>query len=529
MAGAIRLRLMTKMRAEKVYKEALQKMPRKKIQPKGVKARKNGDGSVVPIKRKDGTWAWRARKVVDKRKVDGKEKYVVRQRLCDTEEEAEQALDDLQKEYDWEIKRIPAQKLTVEEVFELWIDVKRKHKRSDSLIHNYYWALSLIPDLKHRYIGDISAAEWQEAVYKISLGKNSLVNLRSMIYQLLAYARKYNYVDSNPFSDPSSHLDYFAPDEGYTATRDSLTLAEVHRIYDLAVKGDEDAQDIIMLCSLGWRPNEAMTLRVENVDLAANVIIGGFKTEAGRNRTVPMTAETREYVISRIHGRTEGWLWEPLGKGKKYSDRRKLRAWRDGHFYPTLERADIDNPMQKVGTREYHRITPHSCRHTFATLMKNVTASDVDKMAIIGHASERQLHEYQSKSDTDAQRIIAEGVYSQIKTDKNKGVAIPLSGDGLPAGISDKVVSSTVKKDKNGKVIEGTYELSPDARVADLGMEIKSFHAVKFLDLLERAEEREELIKAGVDDGAPKDKELYDILVEQEEKVRKSAEAENEE
>ena len=184
--------------------------------------------------------------------------------------------------------------------------------------------------------------------------------------------------------------------------------------------------------------------------------------------------------------------------------------------------------MTKVGTREYHRITPHSCRHTFATLMKNVTASDVDKMAIIGHASERQLHEYQSKSDTDAQRIIAEGVYNQIKTDKNRGVAIPLSGDGLPAGVSDKVISSTVKKDKNGKVIEGTYELSPDARVADLNMEIKSFHAVRFLDLLERAEEREELIKAGVDDGEPKDKELYDILVEQEEKVRKSAEAENE-
>ena len=65
------------------------------------------------------------------------------------------------------------------------------------------------------------------------------------------------------------------------------------------------------------------------------------------------------------------------------------------------------NPLVTVaGGIQRHKYTPHSCRHTFATLMKRAAGSDVDKMALIGHASDEQLRDYQDVHYEDLRRIV---------------------------------------------------------------------------------------------------------------------------
>ena len=71
-------------------------------------------------------------------------------------------------------------------------------------------------------------------------------------------------------------------------------------------------------------------------------------------------------------------------------------------FYALLDRLGIPNPIDEQGR---HRLTPHSCRHTFATLMKRVQGADADKLALIGHTSTAQLREYQDVSYEDLRKI----------------------------------------------------------------------------------------------------------------------------
>ena len=52
-----------------------------------------------------------------------------------------------------------------------------------------------------------------------------------------------------------------------------------------------------------------------------------------------------------------------------------------------------------------HRLTPHSCRHTFAMLLKRTKGTDTDKLALIGHTSTEQLRDYQDVSFADLQAI----------------------------------------------------------------------------------------------------------------------------
>ena len=52
-----------------------------------------------------------------------------------------------------------------------------------------------------------------------------------------------------------------------------------------------------------------------------------------------------------------------------------------------------------------HRYTPHSCRHTFATLLKRVEAPDKDKLELMGHTSTAMLRHYQDVNLADLRRI----------------------------------------------------------------------------------------------------------------------------
>lgn len=64
-------------------------------------------------------------------------------------------------------------------------------------------------------------------------------------------------------------------------------------------------------------------------------------------------------------------------------------------FYAVLEACKIENPVTMAAGQAMHKYMPHSCRHTFATLMKQVQGADKDKLALIGHTSSEMLRHYQ--------------------------------------------------------------------------------------------------------------------------------------
>ena len=61
--------------------------------------------------------------------------------------------------------------------------------------------------------------------------------------------------------------------------------------------------------------------------------------------------------------------------------------------------------MVEVGGGSRHRLTPHSCRHTFATLLKRVQGAEKDKLELIGHASGEMLRYYQDVGLEDLRKI----------------------------------------------------------------------------------------------------------------------------
>ncbi len=83
-----------------------------------------------------------------------------------------------------------------------------------------------------------------------------------------------------------------------------------------------------------------------------------------------------------------------------------LKPFPDAVFYPVLETAGIDNPIVEItGGVKRHKYSPHSCRHTFTTLMKRVDAPSKDKLELVGHTSEEMLRYYQNVDIADLRKI----------------------------------------------------------------------------------------------------------------------------
>ncbi len=107
-------------------------------------------------------------------------------------------------------------------------------------------------------------------------------------------------------------------------------------------RGNHFTGYILIMCYAGLRPGELMTQLIENVHLNEQYMIGGIKTDAGTNRTIPLPnvlMPVMQYFVKK--------------------SKRKLLEMNKDNFYQryweTIERLGVSH------------LSPYSCRHTYMT------------------------------------------------------------------------------------------------------------------------------------------------------------------
>lgn len=93
--------------------------------------------------------------------------------------------------------------------------------------------------------------------------------------------------------------------------RDTFTEDEILRLRADADVGDETSMIILILIYTGYRINELLQKRRDQVDLDLDVMYGGEKTAAGRGRVVVIHPKIRPYV-EYFAARATGPLLRPV-------------------------------------------------------------------------------------------------------------------------------------------------------------------------------------------------------------------------
>lgn len=347
----------------------------KQERSKGRKARGNGTGTAYKRGR-----SWTAKVIVGWR-VDesGKSFPVTRTRSgFKTKTDALEACREL-------IFRstAPPSSITFAALYDQWAE-KYSERVTRSTMDCYRAAYKHCRDIQYLRFVDIKGDDLQGCIDRCSAGKRTKENIKAMLSLVYKYAMHNDLVDRN-------RAETLYTGDQPKGTRPSFTRAELERIRE-AVGVEPYADYVYSMCYLGYRPGEMLALKKSAYDAAHDCLIGGSKTDAGRDRIVTISPKVKSILDERLIMPGE-YIFPRLDTGKRMSP----AYFRDECFYPLMKQLGIEGRV------------PYSCRHTFSNLLKDVQGSDTDKSALMGHSDTSMTKEYQS-ADYESLRALTDRI-----------------------------------------------------------------------------------------------------------------------
>lgn len=280
------------------------------------------------------------------------------------------------------------QAVTFAELYEKWLPT---HRAGKSTIDCYKAAYKYFAPVQPMAFAEITIDDLQECVDDCPHGKRTRENMKALCGLLYKYAIPRHLCALNLGK-------YLIVGGGDTAARNALPDEAVAALE--ANAGTVPGADYVLCqCYLGFRPSEFLALDARNYDRKEQAFTGGAKTDAGRDRVVTVSPKIQPIIDRLTRDKIAGAVF--CGKDGRQMGIAAYRAM----FYAALEGCGIENPVEEQNGVKRRRYTPHSCRHTFATMMKRVSGSDKDKLELMGHTSSEMLRHYQDVNFEDLRRV----------------------------------------------------------------------------------------------------------------------------
>lgn len=273
-----------------------------------------------------------------------------------TQKEANKALADyLDTPYDIELSN-----LTFKDIYEKWSS-RKYPKVSHSSILGYTSAFDNVKKIHTMKIKDIKTRHLQDVMDECTKGYPTKKKIRYLFGQMFAYAMQNDIVSK----DYSKFIEIGKNET--PSSRKPFTAKEIESLWK-HVDDIPFVDTILMMIYTGFRIGELLELKNKNIDLENKTITGGIKTEAGKNRLVPIHPKIFPLIEKRYNSNNEYLIINFKEKKMKYDNYYREK------FTPIMEQLNMEHK-------------PHDCRHTFATLLSNANANSTAIKKMIGHES----------------------------------------------------------------------------------------------------------------------------------------------
>lgn len=213
---------------------------------------------------------------------------------------------------------------------------------------------------------------------KIYASAETKSRIKSLFNLMLDYAMEYEIVSMNYARTFDVSDDIIKEKENAKRSHIIFTEEELSKLWDNVGKV-KFADWIIIQCYMGWRPQELATLRLDEINLDEWYMVAGMKTDAGKQRIVPIHEKIKELVKDNYNKGVE------LGTGYLFNDKGQTHA---GSYLMTYDK--YSNRFKKVinqlGLNPEHR--PHDPRMTFVTRCKKAGVDEYALKEMIGHTIE---------------------------------------------------------------------------------------------------------------------------------------------
>lgn len=252
--------------------------------------------------------------------------------------------------------------LTMAELYERFKEEVPPKTKGDAYVYTMWKHCEAVYDMKPR---DIRKRHIRDCVehHSPDIPLSNKPKVRLVLIRLLDYAMEYDLADHNYAKDYSLAKEIV--EEISTNRREHLdfTDEEMDKLWEFSNRLD-GARLLLIQCYMGWRPGEMCELRVRDVNISEGTITGGMKTDAGKNRVVPIHSRIKPF-IAKYHLEATRY-----GRSTLFGTGQEPMTY---HQYRTI----FLDTVGKLRLNHMHK--PHDPRVQFITMCKRY---DVDEYAI---------------------------------------------------------------------------------------------------------------------------------------------------
>lgn len=332
----------------------------------------NGFGQITKIKNKNLRKPYRASVTVGKTS-DGKcmKKLLKPQAYFETYNDAYAALVEYNRNpYDLD------DTITVSKLYTRWFDEYAKTLSSNTSKRTITSAWKYCKAVYDMRAKDIRARHIKGCMESCK-SPNLKSRIKSLFNLMLDYALEYEIVDKN-YARTFQISDDVLKDVN-KVKRGHLTFKDEEIV---ALWENRDTYPVINIilfqCYTGFRPQEIGLIKRENINLDKNIIVGGMKTDAGRNRIVP------------IHPKIKGIVKDLYMESEKLNSEYLVNCT-DTHTHRSSYLFTYDKYRHRFEhVRDLLRLDPshraHDPRKYFITQAKKYNVDEYAIKYIVGHS-----------------------------------------------------------------------------------------------------------------------------------------------
>lgn len=260
---------------------------------------------------------------------------------------------------------IKANSITFEEVYNKWSD-EYFSTISPSSYRSIKSAYSYCSSLHKMRMRDIRVMHLEGAIDTANVGLPTKQRMKSMFNLMYRYAMKHEIVDKD-YAALCKSVSRGEP----TIERIPFSDAEIKTLRENI---EFPFVDMVLIgIYSGWRPQELAKLQLSDIDLENGTFKGGLKTNAGKNRIVPIHSLIYDLVKQNYEKAVS------LGSEYLFNDENSRDM-----LYLTYDK--YRRRFEKIVKYFNWQHTPHDTRHTFITKAKQYNLDDNVLKLIVGHS-----------------------------------------------------------------------------------------------------------------------------------------------
>lgn len=286
------------------------------------------------------------------------------------------------------------QNITFKELYYEWSEKYYRDLGSDSSVASHKTAWKYLSPLYSTKVTDARIKDIKDVVegatrkingHDREASANVKSNMKILLNLLYDYAMECDIVDKNIAR--SFNLSKNITKERSKVNKEHIPFTEAEKKLLWSHLGEDYVNIILIQCLTGFRPQELLELNTDDVDLEQNIIVGGMKTDSGRNRTVPIHSAIKSLVEEQYH----------LAKAKGYE--KLFFKLEDGKPMSVFNyTARFKKVMKKYQLNPDHR--PHDPRKDFVTEAKKYKMDEYALKRIVGHSIKDITERVYTERDT---------------------------------------------------------------------------------------------------------------------------------